>query len=62
MAFLAACMSLAINNTDKLAALRQEATRLGIAVLPPDINRSGADFALEDHAGGRSPSATRWPR
>ncbi|MEJ1975411.1 MAG: DNA polymerase III subunit alpha [Acetobacteraceae bacterium] len=42
--FLAACMSLAINNTDKLAALRQEAERLGIRVLPPDINRSGADF------------------
>jgi DNA polymerase-3 subunit alpha len=42
--FLAACMSLAINNTDKLAALRQESERLGIRVLPPDINRSDADF------------------
>jgi DNA polymerase-3 subunit alpha len=41
-------MSLAINNTDKLAALRQEANRLGIAVLPPDINRSGPDFTLEE--------------
>jgi DNA polymerase-3 subunit alpha len=47
VAFLAACMSLAISNTDKLAALRQEATRLGIAVLPPDINRSAADFTVE---------------
>jgi DNA polymerase-3 subunit alpha len=47
VAFLAACMSLAINNTDKLAALRQEASRLGIRVLPPNINRSGADFTLE---------------
>ncbi|MBV9735776.1 MAG: DNA polymerase III subunit alpha [Acidisphaera sp.] len=45
--FLAACMCLALNNTDKLAALRQEAARLGIAVLPPDINRSDADFAVE---------------
>jgi len=45
--FLAACMSLAINNTDKLAALRQEAERLGIRVLPPDINHSGADFRVE---------------
>ena len=52
-AFLAACMSLAINNTDKLAALRQEATRMSIRVLPPDINRSGADFALEDDAEGK---------
>jgi DNA polymerase-3 subunit alpha len=46
-AFIAGCMSLAINNTDRLAALRQEATRLGIAVLPPDVNRSGADFTLQ---------------
>jgi DNA polymerase-3 subunit alpha len=47
VAFLAACMSLAIDNTDKLAALRADAMRLGIAVLPPDINRSGADFTIE---------------
>ena len=46
-AFLAACMSLALSNTDKLAALRQEAERMGIRVLPPDINRSGADFMVE---------------
>jgi DNA polymerase-3 subunit alpha len=52
-AFLAACMSLAVNNTDKLAALRQEAARMGIAVLPPDINRSGADFTLEHDANGK---------
>ncbi len=52
-AFIAACMSLAVNNTDKLAALRQEAARMGIAVLPPDINRSGADFVLERDAAGK---------
>ena len=45
--FLAACMSLAIGNTDKLAALRQEAERLGFRVLPPSINRSHADFSVE---------------
>ena len=50
--FLAACMSLAITNTDKLAALRQEAERLGIRVLPPDINASDADFKPDlDPAG-----------
>jgi DNA polymerase-3 subunit alpha len=53
VAFIAACMSLAVNNTDKLAALRQEATRLGIAVLPPDINRSSADFSVEVQPDGR---------
>ena len=52
-AFLAACMSLAISNIDKLAALRQEALRMGIPVLPPDLNRSGADFSLEDGPDGR---------
>ncbi len=46
-AFLAACMNLAISNTDKIAALRQEAERTGIRVLPPDINRSGAEFRVE---------------
>jgi DNA polymerase-3 subunit alpha len=50
--FLAACMSLAITNTDKLAALRQEAERMGIRVLPPSINRSGADFSVERLEGG----------
>ncbi len=53
VAFLAACMSLAVGNTDRLAALRQDAARMGIRVLPPDINRSFADFSLErDEAGG----------
>ncbi len=47
VAFIAACLSLAINNTDRLAALRQEAGRLGIRILPPDINRSAADFSIE---------------
>ncbi len=46
-AFLAACMNLALSNTDKIAALRQEAERTGLRVLPPDINRSGAEFRVE---------------
>ncbi len=51
--FLAACMSLAIANTDKLAALRQEAERMGIRVLPPAINASGADFTVESLRDGK---------
>jgi len=46
-AFFAACMNLALSNTDKIAALRQEAERTGLRVLPPDINRSGAEFRVE---------------
>jgi DNA polymerase-3 subunit alpha len=53
VAFLAGCMSLAINNTDKLAALRQEAERMGIKVLPPDINRSDADFKPDTGPDGK---------
>ena len=40
-------------NTDRLAALRQDAVRMGIEVLPPDVNRSGADFTLEKREGGK---------
>jgi DNA polymerase-3 subunit alpha len=50
--FLAASMSLAIANTDKLAALKAEAERMGITVLPPDINASDADFQIERGADG----------
>ncbi|MGA7714286.1 MAG: DNA polymerase III subunit alpha [Rhizomicrobium sp.] len=42
--FLAASMTLDIGNTDRLNVFRQEAQRLGIKVLPPDINRSEAFF------------------
>ncbi|HEX2939946.1 MAG TPA: DNA polymerase III subunit alpha, partial [Rhodopila sp.] len=51
--FLAACMSLGINNTDRLASLKQEAERGGIKILPPDINASGADFGVERMEDGR---------
>ena len=45
-------MSLALGNTDRLAALREEATRSAIRILPPDVNRSGADFTVERTADG----------
>jgi DNA polymerase-3 subunit alpha len=41
-------MSLDAGNTDKLAIFRQEAGRMGIEILPPDVNTSGADFTVED--------------
>lgn len=52
VAFLAGCMSLAREKTEKLAALCQEARRMKIDVLPVDINRSGADFTLEKREDG----------
>ncbi len=46
--FLAASMTLDLNNTDKLNEFRLEAERLGIEVVPPDINRSGVHFDVAD--------------
>ncbi len=45
--FLAASMTLDIGNTDRLNIFRQEAQRLGVKVLQPDINRSEAAFACD---------------
>jgi DNA polymerase-3 subunit alpha len=48
--FMAASMSLDISNTDKLAVFYQDARRCSVPVRPPDVNRSGADFEVEDGA------------
>jgi DNA polymerase-3 subunit alpha len=45
--FLAASMTLDLGNTDKLNVFRGECDRLGIKLLPPDINRSEVEFAVE---------------
>src|SRR5579875_266082 len=42
--FLAASMTLDKSNTDKLAEFCNEARRLGIKILPPSVQKSGADF------------------
>jgi DNA polymerase-3 subunit alpha len=44
--FLAASMTLAMGNTDKLAEFRAEAERLAIKVEPPSINRSDVEFEV----------------
>src|SRR5437879_6976437 len=46
--FLAASMTLELNNTDKLSEFRAEAQRLGIKVEAPSINRSGASLEVAD--------------
>ena len=45
--FLAASMTLDIGATDRLNIFRQEAQRLGIKVLQPDVNRSTAVFSVD---------------
>jgi DNA polymerase-3 subunit alpha len=46
--FFAASMSLDIANTDKLSVFYQDAKRFEVKILPPDINRSSADFDVAD--------------
>jgi DNA polymerase III subunit alpha len=46
--FLAASMTLDMDNTDKLSEFRRDAQRLGILVDPPSINRSGVTFGVRD--------------
>ncbi|MGU3536879.1 DNA polymerase III subunit alpha [Methylobacterium sp. A54F] len=46
--FLAAAMTLDIDNTDKLAEFRQDAQRLRIVVEPPSVNTSGVVFEVHE--------------
>jgi DNA polymerase-3 subunit alpha len=48
--FLAALMTLDMDNTDKLSEFRREAQRIGIKVEPPSINRSGVVFDVHEGA------------
>jgi DNA polymerase-3 subunit alpha len=48
--YMAALLSVERNNTDKISPLVSECRRLGIEVLPPDVNSSDIDFAIETSA------------
>ena len=50
--FMAASMTHELGNTDKLAPLLRELDRLRIALLPPDVQRSGALFGVEETPEG----------
>ncbi|MFM9107869.1 MAG: DNA polymerase III subunit alpha, partial [Chloroflexota bacterium] len=56
--FMAALLSSEIGNTDKLVSCAAECRRAGIPVLPPDVNRSGVEFTVEETAGGAP--GVRW--
>ena len=49
-AYLAAALTSEVGDTDRIVTLVEEARRLGIEVLPPDVNRSGPGFTLEGDA------------
>jgi len=54
--FLAASMTLDMANTDKLAMFVGEARKAGIAVLPPCVNASDVEFAVELSAPSPRPA------
>ena len=51
--FFAASMTLDMGNADKIGNFRRELERLQIPLLPPDVNRSMAEFAVEQTPDGK---------
>ncbi|MGH7935404.1 MAG: DNA polymerase III subunit alpha, partial [Chthoniobacterales bacterium] len=49
--FMAGLLSNEINNTDKISIFVGECKRMGISILPPDINNSALKFTPEEHDG-----------
>jgi DNA polymerase-3 subunit alpha len=53
--FMAGLLSNEINNTDKISTFVGECKRMGIPILPPDVNRSGLKFTPERSGTGILP-------
>src|SRR6478735_1096699 len=49
--FMAGLLSNEINNTEKISVFVGECKRMGISILPPDINKSGLKFTPETWEG-----------
>ena len=47
--YMAATLSSEMDNTDKIVIFIDECRKLGIEVLPPDINESGVSFVVTQH-------------
>lgn len=50
IAFFAASMTADMHNTDKINSYKQDMIRMGLTLLPPDINHSFANFTAEGNA------------
>ncbi len=57
--YMAALLTTYADNTDKVALSIAECWRMGVAVLPPDVNRSSEGFTIEEV--GAAPEATPIP-
>jgi DNA polymerase III subunit alpha len=53
--FMAGLLSNEINNTEKISVFVGECKRMGISILPPDINKSGLKFMPEMWEGPQRP-------
>ncbi|MFZ4115821.1 MAG: DNA polymerase III subunit alpha [Chthoniobacterales bacterium] len=47
--FMAGLLSNAVNNTEKITTFVADCARMEIAILPPDVNKSGLTFLPEEH-------------
>lgn len=57
--YMTALLSVSKGETDKVAQYIDDCKSLGIRVLPPDLNRSGLDFTIEDGGDGDAKSEER---
>src|SRR2546422_3826405 len=55
--FMAGLLSNEINKTEKISIFVGEAKRIGISILPPDINKSGLKFVPEMWQGPQHPES-----
>ncbi len=51
--YMAALLTIERDNTEKVGSYTQDCRRNGIRILPPDINASDAEFAIQDLSGER---------
>ncbi len=52
--YISAFMNTYLDNSDKIALAEEECRKMGIRILPPDVNRSGAGFTIEDAESGQA--------
>ncbi len=55
--FMAGLLSNEINNTEKISVFVGECKRMGISIMPPDINKSGLKFMPEMWEGPQRPDS-----
>jgi len=51
--FFAATMTLDMGNVEKLNGYRRDLDRIGVELLPPDVNKSSSEFTVEQTAEGK---------